>query len=149
MTKEEIHTILDNSYKYSSEGFLIDKDIVADKIVALYKEQTTSLKAEVERLKKQVIILTDDYDKNTDARIALNESLQSQLSEKEKEVNFAKASINHLKNVNTTLHNRLAKAEADKQEILEFIKGYSRDNWNDVLQRIKRINLIDKHGNNK
>ena len=35
-TKEEILRVIGNSYRYSSEGFLIDHDILADNILMLY-----------------------------------------------------------------------------------------------------------------
>ena len=43
MNKEQIEKAIDNSYKYTSAGFLIDHDILADKILAL-SQPTTDLK---------------------------------------------------------------------------------------------------------
>ena len=42
MKKEQIEKAIDNSYKYTSAGFLIDHDILADKILAL-SQPTTDL----------------------------------------------------------------------------------------------------------
>jgi len=42
MSKEQIEKAIDNSYKYTSAGFLIDHDILADKILAL-SQPTTDL----------------------------------------------------------------------------------------------------------
>lgn len=47
MTREGIKDIINNSYKYSSEGFLIDVDLASERIVKYFDQETQRLKDEL------------------------------------------------------------------------------------------------------
>jgi hypothetical protein len=111
-------------------------------------EQTTSLKAEVE-------------------------SLQSQLAESQKRENFIAKISDKAQDINEQLLEKLAKAEADKVELLEFINVHeiepcgktlnkdgllfrkpSKDGMSFTVIRLEEVlyefhQIINKHGNNK
>jgi len=54
MTREGIKDIINNSYKYSSEGFLIDVDLASERIVKYFDQETQRLKAELAEKDKEI-----------------------------------------------------------------------------------------------
>lgn len=161
MTKTELlEEIEDIQRKYDSviggnEYDLLVRDDVADLIIS----KTTSLKAEVKDYKRLLDARGEDFKDienrlrghlkaETKLRVKLQaevESLQSQLAEKENQNKMLKISVSgidkereSLWNENEKLEQQLAKAEADKVELLEFInvheiepcgKTFNRDSY--------------------
>ena len=139
MTKEEIEeTILSLSKLLSiydaDESLETKRGFFIQSVVNLLKLKTTELKAEVE-------------------------SLQSQLKEESATVSFLNNELGEYRRLNledariiTELQSQLAKAEADKQELLELAINvrYYQNNKITASQLYKQANqLINKHGNNK
>ena len=58
-TKEEILRAIGNSYRYSSEGFLIDHDILADNILMLYDLLKAHLTDQIKSMEKQAVLDLD------------------------------------------------------------------------------------------
>lgn len=114
MTKEEIKDVINNSYRSTSEGYLIDVDWAATKLEAFFSDKIKESKAEVEKYKSN--LFHSERFRAEDAVSAINEA------------NF--------------LRNQLSQAEADKQELLDSFCKYcdnrqitpKRFEWKDVIK---------------
>jgi uncharacterized protein (DUF3084 family) len=130
MTKlEEIFT--KKSQQLSERDFVL----TFDKFKEAADELTTSLKAEVESLQSQLGMTEIELKHKT----TLLDSCEKALEDRDKNI--------------AELKQKLAKAEADKQELVEkitWVLNEYTDNVNDsdeITEMLER--LINKHGNNK
>lgn len=182
MTKEEeIISITEATVAAYSNSPVWYKSSIIKYMNEFAKEQTTSLKAEVERLEgvlrignktqkihelKKIIDVLKKRGINDVSRIEhlqkeieenkkvidhYNDtvlSLQSQLAEKDMDIKAIVVNRDYWQNESYNKSNELAKAEADKQELLEFIKACKEYLSNTNLIDKSYI-IINKHGNNK